>query len=190
MSGTFTDVITTRTYVFDSDGNFAGNKQGTNVALWEIHVEEREVLIPDIIISHIHIRSAYTGSGSKSRLLASVDLPCECGAVFPRKILDQIVQINRSKYPYVYGAIERPYAYNINRLKRLSEEWYLDNRDEPALFHVCNDNHPAYLYYGKGIPLRQIPMPPWPDKCKTCRVDIPKGIRGALLVLNKKVKLA
>jgi len=185
------DVITTRSYMFDDNGHYSENLKGAVVNnLWEVNVAEREILIPDIDIHHIHARSS--GSGTTKRWLNSVDSVCVCGKRFPLRILDDIYTINRTKYPQTYSALERGSYYRLTDLKKLSDQWYLDENKKlpaPSLFHVCNEYHPAYLYYGKGIPLSQIAMPPWPDKCKTCRVDIPKGIRVAMLMMKAKIKL-
>jgi len=189
MNNTY-DVIITRTYKFDKDGHYAENKEG-KLGEWEIRIEEREILIPTLVITHIHARS--NGSGGTKVLLDSVDTTCVCGSKFPKRILDDVYTINKTKYPKTYASIERAAYYKLNSLKQLAEQWFLDENDkqqpEPSLFHVCNEYHPAYMYYGKGIPLSQIAMPPWPDKCKTCHVDIPKGIRVALLMMHKRIKL-
>lgn len=181
-------VTTTRTYFFDEIGNFAMNKQGSRWGgLWEISVGDRELLIPDIAIQHL--TNPQNGSGTVKHFLPSVDGRCVCGSSFPLRILDSVYSINRDKFKHCYGAVEHSGYYSLEKFKKLSEEWYLDEKKEqkePSIFHVCNDNHPAYLYYGKGIPLSQIAMPPWPDKCKTCRVDIPTGVRIASLMFGKR----
>lgn len=186
------DIITTRTYHFDDKGTFSENKRIAtgSPGTWEVTVAEREVLIPEILIYHIHARLGHTGTSK--HLLTSVDIMCGCGKKLPANILSDIYQINKTQYKHCYSAIERGAYYRLDLLKILADNWYLDenkNQREPALFHVCSLNHPAYLYYGKGIPISQIAMPPWEDKCKTCHQDIPKGIRLALLILSKKVSL-
>lgn len=190
------DVITTRTYHFDDNGNFSDKGIGTGrTDRWQVRVAERETLIPEIIIYHIHVRSGH----ATRRLLTSVDVMCSCGKKLPANILNDIYTINKTQHKHCYSAIERPAYHRLDLLKMLADNWYLDENKkqkepalfqrEPALFHVCSLNHPAYLYYGKGIPISQIAMPPWEDKCKTCHQDIPKGIRMALLLLSKKVSL-
>jgi len=188
------DVIPTRTYQFDDNGIYAESQKRGSAGLWDIVVAEREILIPEITIHHIHARSV--GSGTTKHLLISVDASCVCGKPFPKRILDDIYAINK-KYENCYTAIERGAYYRLDLLKQLADNWYLDSNansrrvrgQEPALFHICNLNHPAYLYYGRGIPISQIAMPPYPDKCKTCRLDIPKGIRLALLIMSKGITL-
>jgi len=183
------DVITNRTYRFDGNGMYAEHKRGS-LGLWEVSVAEREILIPEILIYHTHARTS--GIGTTSLWLNSVDAMCLCGQRLPKNILDDVYRINKEKHKHCYAAIERGGYYRLDLLKQLADNWYLDEnkkQKEPALFHVCNLNHPAYLYYGKGIPISQIAMPPWPDKCKTCRLDIPKGIRLALLIMSKGISL-
>lgn len=183
------DVITTRRYDFDGEGNFADKLKG-NVGIWEVTVAEREILIPEVTIQHIHARSG--GIGTIRHSLISVDIMCVCGKQFPKNILEDVYRINKKEHKHCYAAIERGAYYRLDLLKQLAEDWYLDSNEkqkEPALFHICNPHHPAYLYYGKGIPISQIAMPPYPDKCKTCRQDIPKGIRLALLIMSKGIKL-
>jgi hypothetical protein len=183
------DIISHRTYSFDDNGVYHESKRGA-VGIWEIDVAEREILIPEITISHTHARS--NGFGVNKTYLSSVDTLCVCGVKFPLTILDDIYRINKMKHKHCYAAIERGSYYRLDMLKKLAEDWFLDEnkkQKEPALFHVCNQNHPGYLYYGKGIPISQIAMPPSEDKCKTCKLDIPKGIRLALLIMSKGIKL-
>lgn len=183
------DIITTRTYHFDDNGTFSKKRIVTgSPGTWEVTVAEREILIPEIIIFHIHALASRTTNYSVPSFLKSIDIGCSCGKKLPANILNDIY----TKHKHCYSAIERPAYYRLDLLKMLADNWYLDENKQqkkPALFHVCNLNHPAYFYYGKGIPISQIAMPPWEDKCKTCHQDIPKGIRMALLLLSKRISL-
>lgn len=192
------DVITSRSYYFDRHGQFAP-VQREEKGFWNVNVAEREILIPSISIKHCHpkpLKSSGTRHGTRhgtqTSWLESVDGTCACGEGFPINILENVYSIIKTKTPQLYGAVERGAYCRLDLLKMLADNWYMDEntqQTEPSLFHVCNDNHPAYLYYGKGIPLSQIAMPPNEDKCKTCRKEIPKGIRIALLMKYKKVRL-
>lgn len=214
---THNDVYNFITYCFDENGHLITSieKEGQ----WEVQVGERELLIPSIEVRHWHARPAagarrsptpgttYTYSNTSYTYLKSIDTMCICGVTFPKRIIEDVVTIVKRRIPSLYAAIERSGTYvaagvvHSGKRKVLAKDWYLIESplsneavaglalSASNLFHICNDNHPAYLYYGRGIPLYQIAMPPDPGCCKTCRMEIPKGIRISLLMMNQKVKL-
>jgi hypothetical protein len=190
-------VVSSRKFVFDDNGiplnskrmlEQAGAKGHKEYSKWHISIIDRSQRVPLISIKHIHasflsIKHSYT--------MNSIDTLCICGKTFPQNIIeDAISMMERSTKTKLYSGIELAGINTRKDLKYLAEDWYLDKRDkEVCLFHICNENHPAYLYYGKGIPLKYIAWPPRPNCCKTCNKEIPKGVRIALLMMNQKAEL-
>ena len=183
-------------YNFDAGGNLI--TKGNIAPVWELQLAERETLIPKIKIFHCHYisRSKLTKLTMDTSVtqLKSIDKPCDCGVEFPKTaIMDVFIGKVLFMHHQLYTSIQ--HSSWISGMKNLSNEWLLDERSlppyrEPAvLYHICNDNHPAYFFYGRGIPIAEIAMPPYEDKCKTCKCDIPKGIRIALLMKHQNIKL-
>lgn len=180
-------------YNFDAGGNLI--TKGNVVPEWELQIAERENLIPKLKIFHRHYgsRRQYENTTDARTLLKSIDTMCVCGVQFPKTLMDTLQNRILFMHKELYTAIQ--HSSWISGMRNLSEEWLLDERNfppykEPAvLYHICNENHPAYFFYGRGIPISEIAMPPYEDRCKTCKTHIPKGIRVALLMKHQKIKL-
>lgn len=189
------DLVTSRTFSYTDDGECLTPDEIVNHAKegmynkWLVEITERSQRVPIFRIKHIHVGSAR--SIRQQILLTSIDGTCTCGKTFPQSTIEDVIQrYEKSARSKLYSGIELPNINTRRDLKYLAEDWYLDKRDkEICLFHICNENHPAYLYYGKGIPINYIAWPPRPNRCKTCNVEIPKGVRIAVLMMNQKAEL-
>jgi len=173
-----------RTFVYNEAGFRDNSLNHDNDPVWIVGVEERDNLIPNITIEHYHPIK------HNKRTVKLKDNICSCGEK-PPNILNAAIETARAEKPSLYAAVDISDG-RLRGMKKLAEYWLLSEnkvQKEPSLYHICNTNHPAYLYYGRGIPLSQLTMQPRPDRCKTCTMEIPAGIRMALLMKRSKLKL-
>lgn len=156
---------------------------------WHVNVTEQRDTTPDIKIRHIH--APFKNLPAPGTSLPSIDMPCTCGKTLPPNIIEEAISLTeKSMRRSLYAGVDIPFFNRNKDMKYLATNWFLDTRyKRQFLFHICNENHPAYLYYGRGIPLNQVAWPPHPNVCKTCKVEIPKGVLVALLMMNQKVSL-
>jgi len=172
-----------RTFIYNEKG--FRSTSIVDESTWMIMVEERDNLIPNLILEHYH------GNSKKAVRLNFLTYICSsCGEKLPN-ILNAAIDTAMAEKPGLYAAVEITDG-RLRGMKKLAENWLLNenkNQKEPSLHHICNTTHPAYLYYGRGIPLSHLTLQPRPDCCKTCTVEIPIGIRMALLMTRSKLKL-
>lgn len=181
----------TRHIAFDSKGR---RVTGDRTFDWQIEFKERDRLIPDIKIVHYHNGEQHRKTSRSyhgSAVLLNTTLCNDCGEKMPMHIIEDGIKIIQAEKPMMYGAIAVPDG-RMRGLKSLADGWLLSSnksQKEQSLFHLCAPNHPASLFYGRGIPLSQLTLPPRANCCKTCSRDIPKGVLMALLITRSKIKL-